>query len=32
MGIEALLGGVAFVVLFGLLVILPSRLRKHARD
>ena len=29
MGIEAILGGVAFVGLFGLWVILPSKLRKN---
>ena len=28
MGIEAILGGIAFAGLFGLWVILPSRLRK----
>ena len=32
MGIEAILAGVAFVVLFGLWVVLPSRLRKSNRD
>ncbi len=29
MGFEAILGGVAFVGLFGLWVILPSKLRKN---
>ena len=28
MGIEAILGGVAFLGLFGLWVVLPSKLRK----
>ena len=32
MGIEAILGGVAFVGLFALWVVLPSRLRKSARS
>ena len=32
MGIEAILGGLAFVGLFGLWVILPSRLRKPNRE
>ncbi len=31
MGVEAILGGVAFVALFGLWVLLPSRLRKDKR-
>jgi hypothetical protein len=29
MGIETILGGVAFLGLFGLWVVLPSRLRKN---
>ena len=29
MGIEAILGGIAFAGLFGLWVILPSKLRKN---
>ena len=29
MGIEAILGGVAFLGLFGLWVVLPSKLRKN---
>ena len=31
MGIEAILGGVAFAGLFGLWVILPSRIRKNRK-
>ena len=31
MGIEAVLGGLAFIVMFGLLVVLPSQLRRANR-
>lgn len=29
MGIEAVLGGLAFVALFGMWVVLPSKIRKN---
>jgi hypothetical protein len=32
MGIEAILGGVAFLGLFSLWVVLPSRMRKRDRS
>ena len=32
MGVEVILGGVAFVGLFGLWVVLPSKLRKSREE
>lgn len=29
MGIEAVLGGIAFIALFGMWVVLPSKMRKN---